>query len=74
MPQVNLLVLISSKQVITEKFDYVVDAVDRVSHKVSLIHHCVLLRIPIIVCGGSAGIDNPYSLTVDDLSKVVHNR
>ena len=54
---------------ITEKFDYVVDAIDDVEAKISLIKRCKEINVPIISSMGTANKLDPLKLKVTDISK-----
>lgn len=51
------------------KPDYVVDAVDNVTAKVSLAEHCTKLDIPLIASMGTGNKLNPELLKITDISK-----
>jgi len=50
-----------------ERFDYVIDAIDHVSHKLSLMHHCRRNKIRCISTGGAGGRSDPTQIQVKDL-------
>jgi tRNA threonylcarbamoyladenosine dehydratase len=49
------------------RFDYVIDAIDHVSHKLSLMHHCRRHKIRCISTGGAGGRSDPTQIQVKDL-------
>lgn len=49
--------------------DAVIDAIDAVSAKASLIAWCVARKLPIVVCGAAGGRTDPLQLQVDDLAR-----
>lgn len=49
------------------QYDYVIDAIDHVQHKVSLVHHCRRNKIGLISTGGAGGLTDPTRIEVDDL-------
>jgi len=51
-----------------EKYDYVVDAIDTISPKISLIYSAVKLSYKIISSMGAGGKVNPSLVRVDDIS------
>lgn len=53
----------------SQKFDYVVDAIDTISPKVSLIYEAVQLELPIISSMGAGGKIDPSKIMVADISK-----
>lgn len=50
-------------------YNYVIDAIDMVSSKISLIEYCKELKIPIISCMGAGNKLNPTMLKVGDIYK-----
>lgn len=56
-------------ELITNKFDYVIDAIDSVKVKTSLIAHCKRQKIPMITVGGAGGQIDPTKIEIADLSK-----
>lgn len=54
---------------ITTQFDYVIDAIDDVEAKISLIKRCKEINIPIISSMGTANKLDPLKLKVTDISK-----
>lgn len=52
-----------------EKYDYVVDAIDTISTKISLIERCHYLNVPIISSMGTGNKLNPSLLEIVDISK-----
>ncbi|MCO5045004.1 MAG: tRNA threonylcarbamoyladenosine dehydratase [Kiritimatiellae bacterium] len=57
-----------------ETFDFVVDCVDGVMAKATLIGNCHERGIPVVSCGGAAGKLDPGQVQVADLSRVHHDR
>jgi tRNA A37 threonylcarbamoyladenosine dehydratase len=49
------------------QFDYVIDAIDHVSHKLTLMHHCRRNRIRCVSTGGAGGLTDPTQIVVKDL-------
>ena len=50
------------------QFDYVIDAIDHVSHKLTLMHHCRRNKIRCISTGGAGGLVDPTKVMVKDLT------
>ena len=50
------------------RFDYVIDAIDHVSHKLSLMHHCRRNKIRCVSTGGAGGLVDPTQIVVKDLT------
>lgn len=57
-----------------EPYDFVVDCVDGVTAKASLIGNCHARGIPVITCGGAAGKVEPGLVQVADLMEAHHDR
>ena len=51
------------------QYDYVIDAIDHVSHKLSLMHHCRRSKIRCISTGGAGGLTDPTAIQVKDLTQ-----
>jgi tRNA A37 threonylcarbamoyladenosine dehydratase len=49
------------------RFDYVIDAIDHVSHKLTLMHHCRRNKIRCVSTGGAGGRTDPTQIVVKDL-------
>jgi tRNA threonylcarbamoyladenosine dehydratase len=56
-------------QVLENKYDYVVDAIDTLSPKIHLIRLCVEKGMPIVSSMGSGGKTNPEAVKISDISK-----
>lgn len=59
-------------ELLTEKFDYVVDAIDTLTPKVELLEACILLKTPVVSSMGSGGRINPSLIKTDDIKKSNH--
>lgn len=57
------------KDLLSKKFDYVVDAIDTLSPKVSLIHTAVDKKIPLVSSMGAGGKLDPSMIKISDISK-----
>lgn len=57
------------RQLLDNRYDYVVDAIDTISPKVFLICHCVELGHKTISCMGAGGRVDPTKLQIADISK-----
>lgn len=51
------------------KYDYVVDAIDTITAKISLVENCQNQKIPIISCMGTGNKTNPAMFKVEDIYK-----
>ncbi|GAA0819773.1 tRNA cyclic N6-threonylcarbamoyladenosine(37) synthase TcdA [Colwellia asteriadis] len=56
-------------ELMSNAFDYVIDAIDSVNIKTRLIAYCKRHKKPIITIGGAGGQIDPSKITVTDLSK-----
>ncbi len=54
-------------------YDYVVDAIDSIKFKSSMIYFCKRNKIPIITTGGAGGITDPSSIETRDLSRTYND-
>ena len=52
-----------------KQFDYVIEAIDHVSHKLSIMHYCRRHKIRIVSTGGAGGRIDPTRITVSDLTQ-----
>ena len=50
------------------RFDYVIDAIDHVSHKLALMHYCRRNKIRCVSTGGAGGRGDPTQIQVKDLT------
>ncbi|KEQ19434.1 tRNA cyclic N6-threonylcarbamoyladenosine(37) synthase TcdA [Endozoicomonas numazuensis] len=60
-------------ELITQDFDYVLDAIDSFRVKAALINHCKRNKIPIITTGGAGGQMDPTQIQITDLTKTWHD-
>ena len=58
---------------LTNKLDFVVDAIDNVPNKCLLLAECRRRNIPIITCGGAGGRQTGLGLRVVDLARSTHD-
>lgn len=65
----DMLVPNNIEKHISLTFDYVIDAIDTVQSKVSLIYFCKRNKIPVITVGGAGGRTDPTRVGIADLSK-----
>jgi len=52
-----------------KQYDYVIDAIDHVTYKTSLIHFCRRYKVPLVVTGGAGGLTDPSKIEFSDLTK-----
>ncbi len=53
----------------TQAFDYVVDAIDTLAPKVSLVYHSVQMGLPVVSSMGAGGKTDPMKVQIADISK-----
>ncbi|WP_099464696.1 tRNA threonylcarbamoyladenosine dehydratase [Parabacteroides provencensis] len=58
-----------TEEVLSAKFDFIVDAIDSLSPKVFLIYHACQRGIPIISSMGAGAKTDPSQVKIDDISK-----
>jgi tRNA A37 threonylcarbamoyladenosine dehydratase len=60
-------------QVLDERFDYVIDAIDQVRTKAAMIAWCKQRDVPLITCGGAGGQIDPTRIEITDLARTVQD-
>ena len=60
-------------QYLSDKFDYVFDAIDSIKAKVALIAHCKRNKYPLLTCGGAGGQLDPTQIQVADLARTIQD-
>ena len=65
----DMLVESNLERYITERFDYVIDAIDSIRFKAALINYCRRRKIRVITTGGAGGRVDPLAVTCADLSR-----
>ncbi len=55
-----------------EKYDYVIDAIDTITPKISLIKNCLQRKIKIVSAMGAGGKLDPMQVKIDDIWKTYH--
>ncbi len=69
----DFITLNNMRNLISNKYDYVVDAIDSIKFKAGLIYHCKRNKIPIITTGGAGGLTDPSVIEVVDLTKTYND-
>jgi tRNA A37 threonylcarbamoyladenosine dehydratase len=64
----------NAKELLTPRFDYVLDAIDSSSKKCLLIASCREMGIPVLTAGAAGGRRNPALVRVADLAAATHDR
>lgn len=54
-------------------YDFVIDAIDSVKHKVALLAYCARNKIPVATAGAAGGLIDPFQLQRSDLSVTYHD-
>ena len=60
-------------ELLTQTYDYVVDATDSIKAKAAMVAHCKRNKLPIITIGGAGGQIDPTQVAVTDLSKTIQD-
>ena len=55
------------------QFDYVIDAIDQVQHKMSLVHYLRRHKIPLVSTGGAGGQTDPSKIEISDLTRTYND-
>jgi tRNA A37 threonylcarbamoyladenosine dehydratase len=59
----------NAKDILSNNFDYLIDAIDHVSAKSLLLASCKEHGIPVISCGGAGGLRDPTQIRIDDITR-----
>ncbi len=54
---------------VSQPFDCVIDAIDRIKHKALIIYFCKRNKLPVVTTGGAGGLLDPSLIEVKDLSR-----
>lgn len=63
----------NADELLVDKLNYVIDAIDNVANKALLIGKCRERKIPIITCGGAGGLQSGTGVQITDLTKTTHD-
>jgi tRNA threonylcarbamoyladenosine dehydratase len=69
----SLFTASTAAEILSAKFDGVVDAIDQTPMKALLIARCRALNLPIVTTGGAGGRRDPTALRVADLARTSHD-
>lgn len=58
---------------ISNEFDYVIEATDSVKAKAAIVSHCKRQKVPVITVGGAGGQIDPTQIQISDLSKTIQD-
>ncbi|MGK0367581.1 MAG: tRNA A37 threonylcarbamoyladenosine dehydratase [Thermoproteota archaeon] len=64
----------TAKEILNNKFSYVVDTIDKSLNKAVLIAECKKREIPVITCGGAGGKQDPSLIVINDLAKTRNDK
>lgn len=64
----------NADELLSGGFDYLIDAIDSVKHKVDLLAQCLKRQIPVLTCGGAGGKTDPSRIQAADLAKTSGDR
>jgi len=59
----------SADELLAQRYDFVVDAVDRMSHKALIVAGCRARGIPVLTVGGAGGRRDPTEIRVGDIGE-----
>jgi tRNA A37 threonylcarbamoyladenosine dehydratase len=65
----DFVTLENVRDLLSNSFDYVIDAIDSVNVKTAIIAHCKRNKLPIITIGGAGGQIDPSKIAIADLSQ-----
>jgi tRNA threonylcarbamoyladenosine dehydratase len=63
----------NTEALLSNRFDYVVDAIDSMRAKAALLAYCRRYKIPVISIGGAGGQQDPTQIQVADLAKTIQD-
>lgn len=56
-----------------QQYDYVIDAIDHVQQKMSLVHYLRRHKIRLVVTGGAGGLSDPTKIEINDLTRTFND-
>ena len=72
-PIVDFLTMENYETLLSNEYDYVIDAIDSIKFKSVMIYYCKRNKIPIITTGGAGGRNDPTMIQVADLSRTYND-
>ncbi len=63
----------TANDILSHDYDFVIDCIDNYQTKLHLLLMCKQRHIPLIVCGGAAGKQDPSQIEISDLGQVVND-
>jgi len=72
-PQADFFTESSAERLLASDYDFVVDAVDRMSIKALLVAGCRARGFPVVTCGAAGGRCDPAQVRIDDLGRAGHD-
>lgn len=64
----------TADELLSVSYDYLIDAIDSIKHKVLLLTECVQRHIAVVTCGGAGGKTDPTRIMHADLAKTSGDR
>ena len=58
---------------VSNRFDYVIDAIDSIKFKAALIYYCKRNKIPVITTGAAGGLTDPTQIMIKDLTRTYND-
>ncbi|MDG1358577.1 MAG: tRNA threonylcarbamoyladenosine dehydratase [Akkermansiaceae bacterium] len=59
----------NAEEILSNKFDYLIDAIDHANAKSLLLASCCEHDIPVISCGAAGGLRDPSQIQINDISR-----
>lgn len=69
----DFITLENMSELMSQDYDYVVDAIDSIKFKAGIIYYCRRNKIPVITTGGAGGLTDPSVIKVVDLTKTYND-
>lgn len=63
----------NAEEILSPKYDFIIDAIDGVAHKARLIGMCKQKNIPIITCGAAGGKTDATTVTIRDVTETIYD-